>query len=78
MVVVDNIPLPVPHPVPYPPAGQPFLETNIQYEDLEMLAIICSYCHALYFDCEKLTSSRVNCPKFGMCCLQGQIQLPPL
>jgi len=43
-----------------------------------MLAIICPHCYALHFDCEKLTSSRVNYPKFGMCCQQGQIQLPPL
>jgi len=43
-----------------------------------MLTIICPHCHALHFDCEKLTSSRVNHPKFGMCCLQGQIQLSPL
>jgi len=75
VVVVDDIPLPVPHPVPYPPAGQPFLETNIQYEDLEMLAIICSHYYALHFDCKKLTFSRVNHSKFGMCYLQRQIQL---
>jgi len=43
-----------------------------------MLTVICPHCHALHFDCEKLTSSRVNYPKFGMCCLQEQIQLPPL
>ena len=43
-----------------------------------MLTVICPHCHALHFDCEKLTSSRVNYPKFGMCCLLGQIQLPPL
>jgi len=43
-----------------------------------MLTVICSHCHALHFDCKKLTSSRVNYPKFGMCCLQEQIQLPPL
>jgi len=43
-----------------------------------MLTVICSHCHALHFDCEKLTSSRVNYPKFSICCLQGQIQLPPL
>jgi len=42
-----------------------------------MLSVICPYCH-VYFDCEKLTFSRVNHPKFGMCCLQGQIQLPSL
>ena len=43
-----------------------------------MLTVICPHCHALHFDCEKLTFSRVNYPKFGMCCLQGQIQLPSL
>jgi len=43
-----------------------------------MLTVICPHCHALHFDCEKLRSSLVNLPKFGMCCLQGQIQLPPL
>ena len=45
--------------------------------DLGMLAIICFHCHTLHFDCEKLTFSRVNHSKFGMCYLQGQIQLPP-
>jgi len=43
-----------------------------------MLTVICSYCHTLHFDCEKLASSRVNLSKFGICYLQGQIQLPPL
>ena len=42
-----------------------------------MLIVICSHCHALHFDYEKLRSSLVNLPKFGMCCLQEQIQLPP-
>ena len=46
--------------------------------------IVCPNCHALYFNCEKLTNSFNLHPKFGMCCLQGQIQLsiisqsPPL
>jgi len=43
-----------------------------------MLTVICPHCHALHFDYEKLTSSRINYPKFGMCCLQEQIQLPSL
>jgi len=77
-VVADNLPPPILHPAPYPPAGQPFIKTNIEYNNLGMLSVICSHCHALHFDCEKLTSSWVNHPKFGMCCLQGQIQLPPL
>ena len=42
-----------------------------------MLTIICPHCHALHFDCEKLVSLWINLPKFSMCCLQGQIQLPP-
>ena len=46
--------------------------------NLDMLFVICSHCYALHFDCEKLTSSWVNHPKFGMCCLQEQIQLPSL
>jgi len=43
-----------------------------------MLTVICPYCYALHFDYKKLTSSRVNHSKFGMCCLQEKIQLPPL
>jgi len=42
-----------------------------------MLTVIYSHCHTLQFDCEKLRSSLVNLPKFGMCYLQEQIQLPP-
>ena len=77
-IVADNLPPPILHPAPYSFAGQPFIEANIEYNNLGMLAIICPYCHALHFDCEKLRSSWVNHPKFGMCYLQGQIQLPLL
>jgi len=55
-VVANNILPPIPHPLSYLPAGQPFLEANIQYMNLGMLAVICSYCYALHFDCEKLVS----------------------
>jgi len=75
-VIADDIPPPVPHPTPYPPAEQPFLEADIQYSNLGILTVICSHCHALHFEYEKLTFSRVNYSKFGICCLQGQIQLP--
>jgi len=77
-IVIDNIPPHVPHSALYPPTGQLFLEANIQYSNLGMLTIIYSHCHALYFECEKLTFSRVNHPKFGMYYLQGQIQLSSL
>ena len=39
-IVADNIPLPVLHPAPYPPAGQPFLEVNIQYINLGTTRLI--------------------------------------
>ena len=38
--------------------------------------VSCPHCHALHFDVEKLSSSTRNAPKFGMCCLTGQISLP--
>src|SRR6202040_735778 len=37
----------------------------------------CPHCHTLHFMSEKLTASSRTSPKFGICCLQGQIQLPP-
>jgi len=77
-VVVDDLPSPILQPAYYPPAGQPFLEADIQYNNLGILAVICPYCHTLHFDCKKLRSLWVNYPKFGICCLQGQIQLPSL
>jgi len=38
---------------------------------------LCEYCNALHFSAERLSNSTVNSPKFGMCCLSGQVQLPP-
>ena len=37
----------------------------------------CPHCHALHFAAEKLSNSTINEPKFGMCCLSGQVDLPP-
>jgi len=76
-VVADDILPPVFYPAPYLSTGQPFLEADIQYNNLDMLTVICSHCYALHFDYEKLTFSRVNHPRFSICCLQGQIQLFP-
>ncbi|KNZ78075.1 hypothetical protein J132_02265 [Termitomyces sp. J132] len=42
------------------------------------MTVICPHCQALHFDAEKLTKSTRNNPKFGMCCLQGQVNLPRL
>ena len=39
----------------------------------------CRHCHALHFDCEKLSkSTRISGPLFGMCCLEGLVLLPAL
>ena len=38
----------------------------------------CPNCHALHFPSEKLVNSSNIHPKFVICCLQGQIQLPSI
>jgi hypothetical protein len=40
------------------------------------LDIMCRNCRAMHFMSEKLTKSSQRNPKFDVCCLQGQIQLP--
>ena len=40
--------------------------------------VICPYCSAPHWDCERLTRSSHANPKFGGCCLSGKIWLPPL
>ena len=42
------------------------------------MSIECSSCHALHWKAESLTSSTLAEVKFGMCCYQGKISLPPL
>src|SRR5882762_9902254 len=37
----------------------------------------CQHCHALHWDAEKLKASTLNNKRFGQCCLQGQVDLPP-
>ena len=44
---------------------------------LGSMNVECPHCHTLHFMSEKLTASSRTSPKFGICCLQGQIQLPP-
>ncbi|KAF8801157.1 hypothetical protein BYT27DRAFT_7047348, partial [Phlegmacium glaucopus] len=41
------------------------------------MTLECAHCHALHFDAERLSKSTVNEPKFGLCCLSGQVHLPP-
>ncbi|KIL59782.1 hypothetical protein M378DRAFT_54879, partial [Amanita muscaria Koide BX008] len=37
----------------------------------------CPHCKALHWMAEKLSSSSQRSPKFGMCCNQGKVALPP-
>ena len=60
-------------PVACHPYQEPAARNSLGPMDVE-----CPHCHALHFKCEKLTNSSVVNPKFGICCLQGQIQLPPI
>ena len=39
------------------------------------MSVACPHCNALHFKGEKLQKSSLANPKFGMCCLQGQVHL---
>jgi hypothetical protein len=49
-----------------------------QRHNFGLMNIICTHCEALHWIDERLSKSSIRNPKFGVCCLQGQIQLPPL
>jgi hypothetical protein len=55
------------------PYSDPLTRHTVGSMDIE-----CQHCRALHFGGEKLSASRVNNPKFGLCCLQGQVRLPLL
>ena len=40
VVVEDDIPPSILHPLPYPPAGQPFIETNVQYSNFDLTSTL--------------------------------------
>ena len=42
------------------------------------MTVTCTFCHALHWEAESLTSSTTHNFKFGMCCYQGKISLLPL
>ena len=65
------------HNPPVPRALLPY-HKPLQRHSLGLMNFQCSHCHALHFFSEKLASSSINQPKFGMCCLTGQIDLPAL
>jgi hypothetical protein len=59
-----------------PPGGRPYTEPIILHT-LGSFNVECSKCHAIHFISEKLSNSSVRNPRFGSCCLQGQVVLPP-
>jgi hypothetical protein len=66
-----------PDPVlPIPEARRIYVEPVCRH-NMGHLSIKCPKCGALHFAGEKLSKSTRNNPKFGMCCLQGQVQLDP-
>ena len=65
-------------PLLLPPGRQPFDKDRITVFDLGTMDIICSHCNALHWAVERLSKSSRTTPKFGTCCFQGKISLPPL
>ncbi|KIJ10636.1 hypothetical protein PAXINDRAFT_85770 [Paxillus involutus ATCC 200175] len=59
-----------------PPAGRPYQEPVVVH-NLGPMDVGCPHCHALHFDSEKLSKSTRLHKHFGMCCLEGQVQLKP-
>jgi len=69
----------IPLQPPVPRGRQPYSEQNpVQRHSLGKMDVECNHCHALHFDSERLAASSRRNPRFGSCCLQGQIQLLPL
>ncbi len=82
-------PIPIPAPLPAPPQllGQPALPLPAArhpfdplwpIHNLGNMDVICTHCGALHWMAERLSSSTNTVNKFGGCCLQGKIALPPL
>ncbi|KAK2460218.1 hypothetical protein APHAL10511_007766 [Amanita phalloides] len=62
-----------------PRGRRPYIDLQPnEIHGLGPMNVICSHCNALHWDFEKLPASTARNPKFGSCCLQGQIQLPAL
>ena len=66
-----------PPPIRLPPGGRVYAEP-IQIHYLGPMNIQCPECRALHFDCEKLSKSTRARKRFGICCLEGKVQLPAL
>ena len=74
--------VPLAQPPPPPPQWQPLSPGGRLYHEpimknnLGAMNVECQHCHALHFDCEKFSKSTHNHPVFGICCLEGLVQLP--
>ncbi len=78
-------PLPLPHqpqppyaiPVQLPLARRPYAEVYSQ-DNIGSRKWMCECCGALHWHDEQIKNKSKSTPHFGMCCLQGQVKLPPL
>ncbi|KIM40031.1 hypothetical protein M413DRAFT_29163, partial [Hebeloma cylindrosporum] len=59
-------------------AGRRPYQDPPQRHDLGPMDIPCPHCGALHWLAEKLSNSSKHSPKFGMCCMEGKVQLPAL
>ncbi len=59
-----------------PKACRPYHDPTQRFS-MGPMSVECPHCHALHFKSKRLTNSSNIRPRFGICCLQGQIQLPP-
>ena len=59
-------------PIRLPPGGRPYAEP-IQTHYLGPMDVQCPECHALHFDCKKLSKSTRARKHFGICCLEGKV-----
>lgn len=57
------------------PRGRKQYKEPPRRQSIGSMDIQCPKCHALHFKGERLSKSTVANSKFGMCCLQGQVQL---
>lgn len=80
---VPNHPIPAPAPLPgqpalpLPAARKPF-DPLWPVHNLGNMDVLCTHCGALHWKAERLAKSTNAVSKFGSCCLQGKIDLPPL
>ena len=58
-------------------ARRPVLDT-LHVNDIGVMDVHCPYCDALHWLDERVSSSRIGRPEFGMCCMHGKIKLSSL